>query len=158
VLLIPYLQLLAPQHPGKLRPIGAQLPCDGGDKDAVGGRSTHDPNPRRQRAASEGLSLSLRRCLESAPRLGVPTASLEGGRPVAQGVSPGGEDVQTLRAPPGAAEIQAWTPEVCRPCGTLGRVALVPRADARGYGSAALRARGGGTGYAAKEARRRCGG
>ncbi len=36
VFLVPHLQLLAPQHPGELDPVGAQLPRDRREEDAIG--------------------------------------------------------------------------------------------------------------------------
>ena len=82
------------------------------------------------------------------------TASPEGGRPVAQGASPGKKHPMTLLSPArGARPLQGVSP-VCRPCGAPDRLrALEPRAAALGYGSAALRARGPGT---PMSSRRRC--
>src|SRR6185295_8984447 len=58
VLLLPHLQLFPPQRAGDLGPIGAELPGDGREEDAIGGWSAHRRSPRRRRSKSSGASRS----------------------------------------------------------------------------------------------------
>jgi hypothetical protein len=59
ILLVPHLQFLAPQDPGDLHPVRAQLPRDRREEDAIGGRSAHRADLSRGASFSNGSVWAL---------------------------------------------------------------------------------------------------